>query len=66
MVKTMRKVKALDLRCQAFNQHLECCFAQATKICTDDQGLQWYACDAPRHDTKEGSHNVDVERLAEP
>ncbi len=53
------------LRCQAFNDRLQCCFAQATKLCTDHNGLWWYACDAERHDTKQGSRDVVVERLTE-
>ena len=62
----MRDIKHPAIRCQAFNQYLECCIAQATKLCTDDAGLQWYACDAPMHDTKTGSYNVDVAPLREP
>lgn len=50
--------------CQAFNQHLEVCLAPATKICTDHKGLRWFACDAPKHDTKAGSRDVRVESLA--
>lgn len=51
------------LRCGAFNSRLEVCLAPATKSCTDHKGLQWYACDALKHDTKEGSHDVRVEML---
>lgn len=52
-----------DILCGAFNQRLEVCLAPATKSCTDHKGMQWYACDAPRHDTKQGSRDVRTERL---
>jgi hypothetical protein len=55
--------KRPDLLCAAFNSRLEVCLAPATKSCTDHKGLQWFACDAPKHDTKIGSHNVKTELL---
>lgn len=60
---TKAEAMAKDVRCQAFNQHLEVCLRPATKECTDDNGLRWFACDAERHDTKSSSHNVRVERF---
>ena len=62
---TMTKAEAESrcLTCQAFNQYLEVCFAPAVKECTDHKGMRWYACDAPLHDTKTGSHDVTIVRF---
>ena len=53
-----------DIRCQAYNQYLECCLAQATHECVDAKGLHWYACAKPLHWTKTGSHDVRVTEMA--